>query len=194
MPPPRVAVRLADVRTDLRQLLTWRQTSPGSNYWVERLNELRLVRATLAWEDFLEETFLCYLRGSRGVSGTTYALVGQPAATFATAQALVLNGAPYGNWLNEKWVDDRARQLFFGPHPFLVLASPPFQDLRVVRNRIVHRSEVAKAAFRAVVTANYGVVKRGMTPGRFLSESVQGSSRIERYIHALDQAAQLIAQ
>ena len=109
---PSLTRQLREFRAEVGRLLAWDAMLPAGRIWVERLNELRLVRATLAWEDFLEGTLVCYLRGSTGIQGTAYSLAISPAHNSTQAQRLALGNAPYGRWLNERLVLERVNSLF----------------------------------------------------------------------------------
>jgi len=194
MPLPSLNIRVRELHSQLDQLLGWEAHLPSGKTWVQRLNELRFVRATLAWEEYVEETFVCYLRGSQSILGRTYALTVRPALNTVNAQSLAIGRrSPYGKWLNESWTLSRASTLFSGPHPYAPLASPTFPEIRAIRNRIVHRSETARREFQRIVFSLYGSAKPGMTPGRLLSEAISGVPRVERYILLLKTAGTLIA-
>jgi len=193
MPLPSVQARLADFQTDIDRLNDWTARMPSGSRWVERLNEMRLVRATLAWEDFLEQTLYCFLRGSTSVSGRNYRLAVTTATSLADAELLARGTDPYGRWLNELWVLGRTNALFSPTNPFALLASPTFREVRVIRNRIVHRSRIVRADFLAVALVLHGSARPGITPGRLLSELAGPQFRIETYLQSLRAAAQLIA-
>jgi hypothetical protein len=166
---------------------------PRSVHWVQRLNELRMVRATLAWENYVEATLACYLRGSVSVTGRRYALAVQPAKNLADAQTLALGGAPFGQWLNEHWAHSRIQTVFVKDNPYGILTSATLADIRKVRNRIVHRSEKAAADFQYVAVSAHGAARPGLTPGRFLSERGHSSPRVVEYLDYLLKAASTIA-
>jgi len=166
---------------------------PQGRLWAERLNELRFVRATLAWEDFLEETFLCFLRGARPSSGTTYAVSVPPPRNIAEARSLAIGQGRFGTWLNEAWTQRRASDLFGARNPYDALAAQRFSEIRVVRDRIVHRSEYSRARFQDLIVSIYGASRPGWTPGRLLSDTSAGSSVLESYVSFLDAAARTIA-
>lgn len=191
---PSIAVRVSELHGEMDKLLAWSGNLPAGLHWRYQLNELRFVRATLAWEEFVEQSFLCFLRGSRSVLGRSYALAVPPPANVAAAGAVAIGNSPFGKWLNEKWTLKRAASVFSGAHPFMSLASPQFPEIRTIRNRIVHRSENARAEFQQVVASLYGSSKPGMTPGRLLSDASSGTPRIEVYLQLLKTSGSLVAQ
>ena len=190
---PSLRVKLRDLQADIDDLQAWDTSLLPSRPWVHRFNELRFVRATLAWEDFLEQSFLCFLRGARSILGQNYPLLGPTAKSLAGAQMMAIGNAPFGKWLNEGWTLNRAGALFAAQHPYGPLASPMFPLIRKVRNRIVHRSENVATEFRLLITNVYGTVRPGVSPGMFLSEREQGIPRVSAYLNVLRATATLIA-
>lgn len=165
---------------------------PSSRRWIERLNELRLVRATLAWETFLEESLICLVRGAPTLSGLGHPLSGPTAKNTQQALKTVLGTATYGNWLNESWALKTTAPLFASTNPYQLLASPVFTSIRRVRNRTVHRSEIAKKEFRLVVRDAFGTDRPGMTPGRLLGSDPHGVVIIDHYLLVLKAGARSI--
>lgn len=190
---PSIQVRLRDLHLSIDQLSSLTATNADRRF-ENAFNELKLVRATLAWESYLEETFICYLRGSRPISGRAVALSQPTVRNRLDATSLAISDSGlYGKWLNENWCLSRAAALFSGSHPFVILSSPTFPIIRHIRNRIVHRSDFAKAEFWSVVVSLYGSMRPGMTPGRLLTESSSGVRRIDAYFGFLKNAATIIA-
>lgn len=191
---PSLALRLAEFESQIDTLLAWHQRLPPNAKWRQALNELRFVRATLSWEEFLEQAFLCYLRGSRTTVGRAVALKVPSAQSMSAAEKIALGNAPYGKWMNESWLLSAATRCFSSQqHPFLSVAAPVFKEIRLVRNRIVHRSEFARTEFQGVVRSLYGSQLPGLTPGRLLSDTAGPSTRIDSYLRTLKAAASVIA-
>jgi len=190
---PSLAARMSEFHTEIDRMLLWTRHLPATPLWVNQLNELRFVRATLAWEEFVEQSFICYLRGSRSVLGHSYSLSTPVAPNLVAALALAIGPASYGKWLNERWTLGRASALFVGTHPYIALSSPAFPEIRAIRNRIVHRSESARQEFQRVVVSLHGAAKPGMSPGRLLSEAIGGASRIDTYLNLLKTVGTLVA-
>lgn len=193
MARPSLNVRLREFTAQVDTLQTWNAAALTSRVWSERLNELRFVRATLAWEDFLEQSFICYLRGCRSILGQSYALVSSAATSLASAQAMAIgSNNHFGKWLNESWTISRANAVFQGIHPYHPLASPTFPVIRKIRNRIVHRSDNVRNEFRTVIINVYGTQRPGVTPGRLLTDVDNGLPRIDNYLNLLKATATLI--
>ncbi len=194
MASPSLNLRARHLHAQLDELLGWSAHLPRGRMWAERFNELRFIRGTLAWEEFLEETFVCYLCGSPTVLGRTQSLKVVVAKSAAIARNLAVgSGTHFGKWLNEDWTLRRAAAVFSGTsHPYLPLANPTFPHIRKVRNRIVHRSDVSRTEFQSVVRVLYGSARPGMTPGRLLTDLAGGIARIDRYLQFLKIAGSLI--
>ena len=194
MPLPSVNTRLGEFNHEISRLAAWTATQlPAGVIWTERLNELRFVRATMAWESFLEGSLFCYVRGAPSSGGKRYALQIQPAPSMTAASALVLGNNPYGKWLNERWTLRETAAIFSSHNPYQILAAPTFANIRRIRNRIVHRSESARMEFNSVVTVLFGSQQRGMTPGRLLRSSPGGNVLMDHYLKVLTAAAATIA-
>lgn len=195
MPLPSLSIRLRIFQAQIDELLSWNSQLSARRRWIECFNELRFVRATLAWEDFIEQSFVCYLRGSPTISGRTQALAVTVSRNSTSAQTVAIGSRNhYGKWLNETWTLNRASSLFGGSsHPYISLASPTFPEIRKIRNRIVHRSDSSRNEFQMVVTALYGSARPGMTPGRLLTDNINGSQRLETYLALLKAVGALVA-
>ena len=193
MSVPSLAARVSEFHGEIDRVLRWTLHLPSTPRWVAELNELRFVRATLAWEEFVEQSFVCYLRGARSTVGHLYSLAVPIAPNLSAALSLAIGTAQYGKWLNERWTLTRASALFVGTHPYIALSSPSFPEIRAIRNRIVHRSESARQEFQRVVVSLHGAAKPGMTPGRLLSEQIGGGARIDAYLNLLKTVGTLVA-
>lgn len=196
MPSPALSLRLRDLHEQCDRLLSWRMPRSAKIRWTVYLNELRFIRATLAWEEFIEQTFVCFLRGSPSISGTIYLLAVPVAPNCPAAHSVAIGSSNYyGNWLSERWTLSRASEIFLATsHPYIPLADPVLAEIRKIRNRIVHRSDFSRKDFHAVVTSLYGSLRPGMTPGRLLTEEVSGVPRIEIYLRILKIVANVIAK
>ncbi len=118
-----------------------------------RLNliyELAFLRCVLAWEEFLLETMCAYLTGAAGLSGRR-AKPRAAVATLGTAQELLIGkGPPFVSWTDKKRVQMRAKLWFDGGEPYgaALVGLVAYDELRIVRNRIVHDNTSWQKAFR----------------------------------------------
>ncbi len=169
---------------------------------VELLAGMVLLKAHVAWEDFLENVFVRYLCGVRSAGGSAPVLIGSPEPTISSAMtALLAPNRPFLNWTAQTTLR-RAGIYFDAGEPFATAIGAIGQtldDISAVRNRFAHRSEFSANTFRNVVLRAFGYVPRGMSAGRFLltinpSPSSGGLNFLESYTGALIGASRLIVQ
>ncbi|MEA3065943.1 MAG: hypothetical protein QOJ27_2395, partial [Sphingomonadales bacterium] len=148
-------------------------TPAGRSIHVRDLEEvagLGLLKLTLAWESFLEDSFLRYLCGAPSCAGVGPTLLVPKEPTLRTAYSSLLGGQKYLGWQSATTLA-RANKCFAAGAPYASAIGGATTDLKqisAVRNRIAHRSPFSVTEFQAVVVAELGSVPRGMTPGRFL--------------------------
>lgn len=133
---------------------------------------LAALRICLAWEDFLEESFLKYLCGAVAPSGYVPTLLTPTLQSMATARQTLSGNNSYLKWDRQSAIT-RAGSVFDQAEPYaqtFQFVGQTVADLYVVRNRFAHRSEYAATRFRALVLALYGFNPNGMTPGRLLTQ------------------------
>lgn len=160
---------------------------------MEDLAAFALLRVHLAWEDFLENTFLRYMCGARAGSGMTPALLRARQATLSGAMLELLDGDRYLLWSYSDAVT-RAGRYFDRGDPYstpLAAIRSSLEAIPTIRNAIAHRSQAARARFRQLVIAERGYMPRGMTPGRFLLDG-SPKSYLNHYVDELSVAASLI--
>lgn len=136
------------------------------------LHETAFMRAFIAWERFLEETFLGYLMGQRGLNGRACHRFYTPPNGQAAREFLRIASGRRGylDWTEPSGVIERAEAVFRGGGCFvrLRLQSQVLQDMKRVRNAISHDSDDARAKFEELVRRELTTLPRGCTPGRFL--------------------------
>jgi hypothetical protein len=131
---------------------------------------LALLRMHIAWEDFIERSFLRYLCGAYTTSGYSPILLNAPFRTIDNAFTTILAGHQYINW-NPAKIENLARTYFNSGDPFVSAVSPArnkLTEINDVRNRFAHRSESASQKFEFIVQSVFGFVPRGINPGRYL--------------------------
>ncbi len=143
------------------------------------MTELAFLRAFLAWEAFLERSFVLYLSGQtppRGRAPHRYAFPPNQ----ATAREWVLpEGRDYAEWTVATKVSARAERYFRDGRPFAPLlrrSQHLLDEARVIRNAITHESESARKKFDNVVRTKLGTLPPGSTVGGFLGRIVPESS------------------
>jgi hypothetical protein len=162
------------------------------------VRELAFLRCVLAWEVFLEDSFVVYLTGGTGLSGKK-AKARIIARTGPQARSVLLGGQDYLTWTSADAVKKRAQVWFSDSEPYLtaLAAMATHREIRIVRNRIAHNSGEAQKKFselRKQKVAN-AAARHGMGPGGFLARPAGGQpTRFDAYVADLRAAATTIAQ
>jgi hypothetical protein len=163
----------------------------------EEIAGLTLLKLTLAWESFLEDTFLRYLCGAKSAAGVSPTLLlGKQPKLNAAFRALSGSNKFLG-WQPDTTLK-RANKFFDAGEPYETAvkgAKSVLEDMGSIRNRIAHRSDHSVIEFQAVVQVHFGFVPRGMTPGRFLLSTlpILGIPAIDHYTGIVKATAHLIA-
>lgn len=162
------------------------------------VRELAFLRCVLAWEVLLEDSFIVYMTGGKGLSGKkAKSLV--TAKTGPQARAILLGGRDYLSWSSTETVKGRARVWFSDGEPYITAFSTfsTNKEIRVVRNRIAHNSGEAKEQFNTLreKKVTNAAERRGMGPGAFLARTVGGHpTRFDAYLSDLRAAAAVIGK
>lgn len=163
------------------------------------ITELAFFTAFLAWEAFLEESFVLYLAGrkvARARSPRRYAF---PPNLQTATQWVIPEGQDYASWTIASRVSVRAERFFQGGWPYApVLRSnqAALDESRVLRNAIAHASASAQAKFENLVRNRMGALPANVTVGAFLGMVVPRSrppmSFLEHYLGKIEFAARQI--
>lgn len=160
--------------------------------------ELAFLRAFLAWEAFLEKSFLLYLAGQIPPKGR------QPKRYYyppnqKMAMDWLAEGREYSKWADAGEVGKRASRFFKDGYPFTsVLRSnqTALTDANMIRNMIAHESMSAQEKFEKIVRRELATLPLNKTAGAFLGMTVPTStppvSFLESYMSKLEFCAQQI--
>lgn len=157
--------------------------SGGNGFRVSRLeylHELAYLRMFVAWESFLEQTFLRYLCGcSSSRFGQQTMVAGRYFPSLAAAEAAVLGGRPYKLWHNPTHVEKRVRVFVVAGRHELVMASAAtvIGHMASLRHRIAHDQRDGLAKCDAATMFFAGRRYSGARPGRFLRDKDTPSLR-----------------
>lgn len=178
--------------------------SPGARPMIsqkrrDQMTEMAFLRAFLAWETFIEESFILYLYGQKPPRGRAPRRYAFP-PDFKTAKEWVVpEGRPYAQWTTAEHVSRRAERFFQAGRPFSpVLKSNQnlLDEVRTIRNAIAHHSESTQQKFDTLVRTKLGTLPPNLTVGGFLGTTVPNSippvSFLEFYVAKIDLAAQQI--
>lgn len=140
---------------------------------LEMIEEMAFLRIFVAWESFLEESFIRYAVGATSLSG--YApIVLTRAQNIGHALDLVSSNRDYASWNSASEVISRSALYFKDGEPYRSALEPALielDEMNTIRNRITHKSNRSKSKFNAFVRRKFGHGVHGMTPGRFLLTS-----------------------
>lgn len=106
----------------------------------------------LAWENFLENSFILYLYGCPDLQGNAYVRYGIPKDR-QHAYNMVKGTKNYPDWTNINDVKYLAKTYFENGGPYSIIENIPieFEDIKVIRNRISHISEKSTKAFERLL-------------------------------------------
>jgi hypothetical protein len=163
------------------------------------MTELAFFRSFLAWETFLEESFVLYLIGQKSPRGRGPRRYSFPPNLQVAMEWVVPEGQDYATWTIASRVSERAERFFQGGRPFApVLRSNQnaLDESRILRNAIAHVSANAQAKFENILRNRLGTLPVNVTVGAFLGTTVPGSSPpvsfLEHYLGKIEFAARQI--
>jgi hypothetical protein len=136
----------------------------------ELISGLASIRMHLAWEEFLEETFVRYLCGVPPTGGPGPVLLQPTCSSLTAGRALLMGGKDFLSW-QRKMTRRRACRYFDSGYnftPALIAAADSIDTLVAVRNAAAHRSSSATRIFHQRVRARFGYLPADITPGGFL--------------------------
>jgi hypothetical protein len=156
------------------------------------------LRAFLAWEAFLEESFILYLSRQKPPRGRAPHRFAFPPSQRAALE-WVAEGRDYASWTHATHVSGRAERFFRDGRPFApVLRGNQniLDEARIIRNAIAHQSRSTRDKFETVVRRKLTIVPPSLTVGGFLGTGVLGNippiSFLELYVAKIEFAAHQI--
>lgn len=112
----------------------------------DSMTELAFLRAFLAWEAFLAESFVLYLAGHRPPRGRAPKRYTFPPSLKSATDWVVPEGREYAEWTGVSTVITRAQRFFEHGRPYAdVLANNrnALSESKTIRNSIAHASATA---------------------------------------------------
>jgi len=155
---------------------------------IEIIAEMAFLRVFMAWENFLEESFIRYLVGAASPAGYCPERFVNP-PNMVIAEKLIKGEREYVRWNSASDVINRSDLFFKDGEPYknvLQGATTELNEMNTIRNRIAHKSTYSKNKFTDFVRRTFGHRIRGMTPGRFLLTPKDASSRITYFDHYVE--------
>jgi len=163
------------------------------------LIELAFLKCFLAWERFLEESFILYLMGKKSPRRFAPKRFIEPPTREYAIQLVLPEGRQYANWDDPETVQSRAQRFFIkgGPYKSVLSANAYlFKELRVIRNAMVHHSSSSQGKFQGLVRQKIGALPLKMNVGTFLSTTQPNSnppiSFLDDYLNRMICAAKQI--
>jgi len=179
-------------------LLDNMERNPGVLYQpqIGLVFELVFLKIFIAWEQFLENSFIRYMCGASSLSGKKPKR-NVSARYLDDAFRVVCGERPYADWALVDAVLERANRFFDNGEPYttpLQSAAAHLTNMRRIRNHIVHHSNKSRMDFKKVIVDVYGFRPQGMTAGRFLRQctGMHGEQCIREYVQTLDSLAKMI--
>lgn len=159
-----------------------------SSHYAEIVTEMALLRAFLAWEGFLEESFILYLLGKRSPKGYPPRCYVSPHSRKVAELLVVPEDRPYVDWTAVGKVVDRAKRFFRDGKPYssvLKAQQYRFDEMKTIRNAIVHSSSHSWERFKSLARRRLlGTYPHNLTIGGFLAMTVPGSSPPESFLES----------
>jgi len=151
------------------------------------LIELAFLRAFLAWERFLEESFILFLLGKRPrrMRRSPRPFVRPKSWQHAFDLLSPEKGRGYVDWDNLDYVRVRAKRFFPEGEPFETALIPRLNllhEMRTVRNAIAHRSFTSQEKFEKLARAKLGYLPSRLTVGFFLESAIPGTHPVQSYL------------
>ncbi|MCI0618116.1 hypothetical protein L0244_34505 [bacterium] len=152
----------------------------------EIVTELVFLRAFLAWEAFLEESFILYLLGKKSPKGKSPSRLYTPSAR-KDAIRLIFGDQDYTDWTTISKLTKRADRYFQNGEPYSrVLKSQQnfFDQMKIIRNAVAHTSGVSKEKFKNFIRQKLTFYPSKLTVGGFLAMTIPGSSPPESFLES----------
>ena len=165
----------------------------------DSLTELAFLRAFLAWETFVEGSFVLYLVGQKPPRGSAPHRYTFPPSLKVAMEWVIPEGRKYATWTVASEVSQRAERFFRGGSPVapaLRSHQNALDESRLLRNAIAHASASAQQKFENLVRQKIGVLPPKLTVGAFLGTIMPKSSPpttfLEHYLAKIELAARQI--
>ena len=190
MPTPNLARdwKAFGLETDRLKLLL--QSVPSLEPKHQKLvAEMLIVRLFLSIENTIARTCAKMLCGADYLDGTTPRRLAAAGSIVKARTLMATYGRPKRRhlmWSMPREIKLNINYTIDSNDPLFHVLSQHAQfltDIRFVRNHVVHNNEGTRVNFRKVVRAQYGGLKRGVTPGLLLlTTAVSTTPLVRRYL------------
>lgn len=198
---------LSDYRNEVAKFngyvdLAYEQDAYGnnarSNEDIEFLVTSAFLKLFIAWEGFLEKSFIAYLTGGASIDGSLVTKYVNP-TDYEHAHKILIGTQKYVDWANNEIVNKIASIYFEEGEPFktaLNSISTDLSDLRVIRNASAHISSTTQNKLDAVASRVLSSNVTGISVSGFVTRvSKEDASKtvLQMYQLKLDITAENIA-
>ena len=162
------------------------------------MTEAAVLKLFIAWERFLEQSFLNYLMGAPSITGATVTRYLAPTSMHHAHQVLV-GTQRYVDWGNPAVVKRLSQLYFDAGHPYetaLAAVQSDLSDLRAIRNAAAHLSTSTSDQVDKVALRRLGRPVVGITVYDLVTAAGPhgGDTILQGYQNLLVATATLIAQ
>ncbi|MDX6531686.1 MAG: hypothetical protein QOH41_3976 [Blastocatellia bacterium] len=165
----------------------------------DHLAEIAFLKSFIAWEMFLEESFVLYLLGKKAPMAARPHRKLVPSNRNVAEKLFIPEKRKYANWSVTDFIVERAEKCFqAGTEPYssaLTTYNSRLTQIKSIRNAIAHASSSTQESFKKIARDRLivGVYPAGLTVGGFLSTTVPAThppeSFLENYLATLRLAA-----
>jgi hypothetical protein len=163
------------------------------------LAEIAFLKSYIAWELFLEESFVLYLMGKTAPRGGRPYRTIVPSTRKVAEKLFIPEKKKFADWTVTDFIVERALKSFRrGTDPYsapLARYNNMLNEIRSIRNAIAHSSLASQERFKQIARDRLalGIYPPGLTVGGFLSTTVPAShppeSFFENYLSTIRLAA-----
>lgn len=147
---------------------------------IDSIHELSFLRILLAWESFLEKSFIYYMLGEKTTNGYAPTSFVKPKDE-THAYKIIKAGHKYPDWLNLDFIKEKSELFFENGEPFKTTLCDTsnikgaLDDMKTLRNAIVHSSVSARGKYENLLREKLGVAYH-ISPGEFLQKMIKNSN------------------
>lgn len=160
------------------------------------VTELSFLKSYLAWEFFLEQSFVLYMLGKQSPKRYSPRRHVHPKNRDHALQ-IARGEQRFADWTAVMKVINRAERCFKNGEPYnssLSSYSRSLKDMKVIRNAIAHSSYEARTEFEKLVRARLTYYPKGLTIGKFLNTINSTASLPETFFETYVNSLRAIAQ
>lgn len=123
-----------------------------------------------SFEQFLEDSFICYMLGQPGLNGNSFVKYVSPQSE-DQARSILKGTGRFADFTNRDTILKLASNFFDngGTYSYLNSISADFEDMKKIRNAISHISPESERAFLSLVRVKIGSIPQNITTAMFLN-------------------------